>query len=180
MLSKLPHNWGDGRPAASHSTASVRKALVHILFVYLRNNRHCCALVYPIKLYLNTTGNKERESLGFLWDPWERMFLPFKLGRVHLSVTIKWPWLGSFQLSRFTLLHETQGNISRICWGTGEGLDKLLQRYNQRQKEEWEKKAWQRQIWYCPHAKPSHLTCFCLYKLKELSWWFLSLGISLC
>lgn len=56
---------------------------------------------------------KKSEPWSFLRHPRERMFPLFMLRRVHLSVTIKWPWLGSFQPSRFTSLNVTPGNIFR-------------------------------------------------------------------
>lgn len=80
------------------------------------------------------------------------MLLPFMFGRVHLSVTIKWPWLGSFQLSMLTSLNEMPGNISGLQWGREEGLDKMLQRFSETQ------------IWsYYPHLRPSCQTCLSLF-----------------
>lgn len=186
MLSNVAHHWSNCGPTISHSTVwiwfSQSETGPGVYIVSNVSEEQSALLCVSVPLQAVSEYRKQRESHGLLCDPRERMFPLFMLRRIHLSVTLKWPWLGSFQPSRFTSLNETPGNIFRLQWGREEGLDKMLQRYRERQTGRVkEKSARERQICYSciTHTQnpPVIRVCVCI---NLCSWWFLSvsLGIS--
>lgn len=99
--------------------------MAHIRFSQYPRNNH--SLWYVQAASENSRKQGKRELCALLCNPRERMFPLFMLRRIHLSVTLKWPWLGGFQLPVFTLLNETPESIFRLQWKRKEGLDKMLQ-----------------------------------------------------
>jgi len=137
-----------GCPKLAHHEVTVGQPfhIVQFGLWFIRRERGPGAYIVSIEeqlALLCVRVEKEKESLGLLCDPGERMFPLFMHRRIHLSVAIKWLWLCGFQLSRFVSLKETLGNILKASMREKEGLDKMLQRYS---RPDLEKSAWETEL----------------------------------